>query len=67
MKTEKPFLSKSAESFTFCETYCLRQYQIGLIQELNNNLYEAKQKRFFMAEIQRIEKFVKTINKYAGI
>ena len=67
MKTEKPFLTKSQESFTFNETYCLRQYQIGLIQELNNNLYEAKQKRFFLAEIQSIERFINTINKYSGI
>ena len=65
MKTKKPFLSKSAESFTFCETYSLRQYQIGLIQELNNNLYEAKQKRFFLAEIQGIERFINTIDKYS--
>lgn len=64
MKKEKPFISKSRESFSFSETDSLVKYQKGLIQELNNNLYEAKQKRFFMAEIQRIEKFVKTIHKY---
>ena len=67
MKTEKPFLTKSAESFTFNETYCLRQYQIGLIQELENMKYADKQKRFFMSEIQGIERFIKAINKYAGI
>lgn len=65
MKKEKPFLSKSKESFPFSETDLLVKYQKGLIQELNNNLYEAKQKRYFMAEIQRIEKFVKTIHKYS--
>lgn len=65
MKKEKPFLSKSKESFPFWETDSLVKYQKGLIQELDNNLYEAKHKRFFMAEIQRIEKFVKTIHKYS--
>jgi len=59
MKTEKPFLSKSAESFTFCETYSLRQYQIGLIQELENNKYEMKYKNRFLAEIQQVELFIK--------
>jgi len=62
MKTEKPFLTKSAESFTFNETYCLRQYQIGLIQELENNKYAMKYKNKFLAEIQQIELFIKWTN-----
>lgn len=65
MKKEKQFLSKSKESFTFSETDSLVKYQKGLIQELENDIYEAKQKRYFMAEIQKIEKFVKTIHKYS--
>jgi len=59
MKIEKPFLSKSKESFTFNETYCLRQYQIGLIQELENNKYAMKYKNRFLAEIQQVELFIK--------
>ena len=65
MKKEKPFLSKSKESFTFSETDSLVKYQKGLIQEFDNDIYDTKQKRYFMAEIQRIEKFVKTIHKYS--
>ena len=62
MKTEKPFLTKSKQSFTFSETYSLRQYQIGLIQELENNQYAMKYKNRFLAEIQQIELFIKWTN-----
>jgi len=65
MKTKKPFLSKSQESFTFSETYPLRQYQIGLIQELENNQYAMKYKNRFLAEIQQIERFIRAIEKFA--
>lgn len=65
MKKEKPFISKSKESFAFSETDPLVKYQKGLIKELENDIYESKQKRYFMSEIQRIEKFVKTIHKYS--
>ena len=65
MKKEKPFFTKSKDSFTFSETYCLRQYQIGMIKELENMKYKDKQKAFFMSEIQGIERFIKAIDKYA--
>ena len=65
MKTEQPFLSKSQEYFKFEETDCLKKYQLALVDEMDNPIHDIKQRRFFMAEIQRIEKFVKTVQKYA--
>jgi len=59
MKKEQPFLSKSKDSFTFNETYSLRQYQIGLIEELENNKYAMKYKNRFLEEIQQVELFIK--------